>query len=143
MFRNKFNPKILAVVLIALLCFFLPDIYSQTKKDTTKMGINYDGYIWGDYQPTKRLWIENGKVIIISVARFNNLTRDNEWELLDVYYKNDCYMTKWKNKKSGEEFEGIGTYPPNEWLKFDSTRIDIGTDGFKTNLDIKKPQGKK
>jgi len=24
MFRNKFNPKILAVVLIALLCFFLP-----------------------------------------------------------------------------------------------------------------------
>jgi hypothetical protein len=31
MFRNKFNPKILAVVLIALLCFFLPDVKAQTK----------------------------------------------------------------------------------------------------------------
>lgn len=29
MFRNKFNPKMLAVVLIALLCFFLPDVKAQ------------------------------------------------------------------------------------------------------------------
>ena len=33
MFKNKFNPTILAVVLIALLCFFLPDVYAQIIKE--------------------------------------------------------------------------------------------------------------
>uniref|UniRef100_A0A6M3IHQ5 Uncharacterized protein n=1 Tax=viral metagenome TaxID=1070528 RepID=A0A6M3IHQ5_9ZZZZ len=36
MFRNKFNPTILAVVLIALLCFFLPDVKAQEKPDTNR-----------------------------------------------------------------------------------------------------------
>ena len=47
MFRNKFNPTILAVVLIALLCFFLPDmqaqVYQTTTKDTTLK-------LFGDYR---------------------------------------------------------------------------------------------
>jgi hypothetical protein len=37
MLRNKFNPTMLAVVLIALLCFFLPDVKAQDKIDTSKV----------------------------------------------------------------------------------------------------------
>jgi hypothetical protein len=41
MFRNKFNPTILAVVLIALLCFFLPDIQAQIIKENKMQDTTY------------------------------------------------------------------------------------------------------
>ena len=139
--KRKFN-SLIVIALICLLCFFLPDIQAQTEKETTEMKIDYKGNVGGDCQPNKRLWVENGKDVIISVARFNNLTRDDPWELLGAYYKNDCYMTKWKNKKTAEEFEGLGTYPPNEQLYIDG-HIGIGNGGHGTDLHIEKKQGKK
>lgn len=41
MFRNKFSPKMLAVVLIALLCFFLPDIQAQIIKENKMKDTTY------------------------------------------------------------------------------------------------------
>lgn len=77
------------------------------------------------------------KQISISVDRYNELTKDCKWELLNAYIKNDCYTTKWKNKKTGEDIESIGTHPPSERLRINYTGDPIGI-GYEKEQPPKK-----
>lgn len=56
----------------------------------------------------------------ISIERYNSLTTGSEWELIDVYLKNDCLTSKWKSKAANEEKESIGTYPPSKRLNLNN-----------------------
>lgn len=136
MLRNKFNPTMLAVVLIAELCFFLPDVKAQIIKenkmqDTTKMQFTSTGEV--------KIGVIVEKQIAISVDRYNELTRQSKWQLLNAYTKNDFYTTKWKNKKTGKEKEIIGSNPPSERLC-----VICGKEfSSNTHKCIKEMQGKK
>lgn len=60
------------------------------------------------------------KQVSINIDRFNELTENSEWKLLNAYLRNYCYITLWKNKVDGEEIECIGTYPPQTRLNIQS-----------------------
>lgn len=44
--------------------------------------------------------------------------RSSDWEFLQMYYKNDCRTSQWRNKKTGKIIEVIGLEPPMKELKF-------------------------
>ena len=86
MFRNKFNPTMLAVVLIALLCFFLPDMEAQELIDTHP--------VYNPYQ--------NQKFIIRDDSNaFMNLFVERYDEYAKECYKDSTlshtYMPKWNS----------------------------------------------
>jgi len=91
MFKKQFNPKILAVVLIALLCFFLPDVKAQvftipSPKDETKESYNYVLV----YRNWEAVWQNN----------YGSMSSNYEWITKIKGFRNWDDLIKWLNSSN-------------------------------------------
>ncbi len=64
------------------------------------------------------------KYFSISIESYNEI-KQARWELLDVYYKNNCRTSLWRNKKTGDEKEVIGITPPSKRLIINEKIINV------------------
>jgi len=127
-FKLPTVPAIIAICLLAVVfsCQTNKNKTQMEEKLGTRIEVKDNGDLRVNELPKERLYInpnagsicigKTERTITISIERYNSLTTESEWELIDVYSKNDCLTSKWKNKTTNEEIESIGTYPPSKRL---------------------------
>lgn len=111
MFRNKFNPTILAVVLIALLCFFLPEVKAQTftipnKNNEPKENYNYILI----YRNWEAVWQNNGGAMYPSYDWVTKIEGFRNWDDLMKWMNSFNYWDDGKKRVRLTEDELIAIY---------------------------------
>ena len=69
-----------------------------------------EGYI-GFAEPEK---------VSLTISEFNALLQDSDWQLLDVYIRNSCRTSLWRNKKTNKTQETIGLGVPGKLLNIEN-----------------------